>query len=56
MNSLSELIPKWKPSQPLTTSYQVLMEPTVIAGHDFWRSETGTIVCYDLRKEKNNRS
>ncbi|MEC9123377.1 MAG: hypothetical protein VX969_04465, partial [Verrucomicrobiota bacterium] len=43
----------WKPSQPLTTSYQVLMEPPVIAGHVFWRTETGTIVCYDLRKEKN---
>ena len=40
----------WKTSQPLTTSYQVLMEPPVIAGHIFWRTETGTIVCYDLRK------
>jgi outer membrane protein assembly factor BamB len=42
----------WKTSQPLTTSYQVLMEPPVIAGHIFWRTETGTVVCYDLRKEQ----
>jgi|AP45_3_1055517.scaffolds.fasta_scaffold10472_2 outer membrane protein assembly factor BamB len=42
----------WKPEQPLTTSYQVLMEPPVIAGRIFWRTETGTIVCYDLRKVK----
>jgi hypothetical protein len=26
------------------------MEPPVIAGRIFWRTETGTIVCYDLRK------
>jgi len=38
----------WKPKEPLTTSYQVLMEPPVIAGHIYWRTETGTIVCYDL--------
>ena len=42
----------WKPKEPLTTSYQVLMEPPVIAGHIYWRTETGTIVCYDLRKLK----
>ena len=42
----------WKPKQPLTTSYQVHMEPPVIAGHIFWRTETGTVVCYDLRKER----
>ena len=42
----------WKAEQPLTTSYQVLMEPPVIAGHIFWRTETGTVVCYDLRKEQ----
>ena len=41
----------WKPAQPLTTSYQVLMEPPVIAGRIFWRTETGTVVCYDLRKQ-----
>ena len=41
----------WKPKEPLTTSYQVLMEPPVIAGHIFWRTETGTIVCYDFRKQ-----
>jgi len=40
----------WKTSQPLTTSYQVFMEPPIIAGRIFWRTETGTIVCYDLRK------
>lgn len=40
----------WKPEQPLTTSYQVLMEPPMIAGHIFWRTEAGTVVCYDLRK------
>jgi hypothetical protein len=27
-----------------------LMEPTAIAGRIFWRTENGTIVCYDLRK------
>ena len=40
----------WNPKEPLTTSYQVLMEPPVIAGRIFWRTETGTIVCYDFRK------
>ena len=39
----------WKTRQPLTTSYQVLMEPPVIAGRIFLRTETGTVVCYDLR-------
>ena len=41
----------WKSKELLTTSYQVLMEPPVIADHIFWRTETGTIVCYDLRKK-----
>ncbi len=40
-----------KPKEPLTTSYQVLMELPVIAGRIFWRTETETIVCYDLRKK-----
>jgi outer membrane protein assembly factor BamB len=40
----------WKPQEPLTTSYQVLMEPPVIAGRIFLRTETGTVICYDLRK------
>jgi hypothetical protein len=35
----------------LTTSYQVLMEPPVIAGHIFLRTETGTVVCYDLTEK-----
>jgi len=42
----------WKTVQPLTTSYQVFMEPPVIAGRIFWRTETGTVVCYDLRQEQ----
>jgi hypothetical protein len=42
----------WATKQPLTTSYQVLMEPPVINGHIFWRTETGTVVCYDLRMKK----
>ncbi|MDP6637376.1 MAG: PQQ-binding-like beta-propeller repeat protein [Phycisphaerae bacterium] len=41
----------WKPKQPLTTAYQVSMEPPVIAGRIFLRTETGTIVCYDLTKK-----
>ena len=41
----------WKLAQPLTTSYQVLMELPVIAGRIFWRTETETIVCYHLRKK-----
>ena len=39
----------WATEQPLTTSYQVLMEPPIIAGRMFLRTETGTVVCYDLR-------
>ena len=39
----------WQTEQPLTTSYQVLMEPPVIAGRIFLRTENGTVVCYDLR-------
>ena len=41
----------WKPKQPLTTAYQVFMEPPVIAGHIFLRTETGTVLCYDLTKK-----
>ena len=41
----------WRPKQPLTTAYQVFMEPPVIAGHIFLRTETGTVVCYDLTKK-----
>ena len=48
--SFQKLSGPWKPNEPLTTSYQVLMEPPVVAGRIFWRTETGTIVCYDLRK------
>jgi len=40
----------WQPAQPLTTAYMAFMEPPVIAGHIFLRTETGTVVCYDLRK------
>jgi hypothetical protein len=36
--------------QPLT-SYQVFMEPPLIAGRIFLRTETGTVVCYDLTKK-----
>jgi len=42
----------WKPKQPLTTAYQVFMEPPVIAGRIFLRTETGTIICCDLAKPK----
>ena len=41
----------WSPKQPLTTAYMVFMEPPVIAGHIFLRTETGTVVCYDLTKK-----
>ena len=41
----------WSPKQPLTTAYQVFMEPPVIAGHIFLRTENGTVVCYDLTKK-----
>jgi outer membrane protein assembly factor BamB len=41
----------WRPQQPLTTAYMVFMEPPVVAGHIFLRTETGTVACYDLRKK-----
>ena len=41
----------WAPKQPLTTAYQVFMEPPIIAGRIFLRTETGTVVCYDLTKK-----
>ena len=49
--SFRKLSGPWQPTQPLTTAYMVFMEPPVIAGHIFLRTETGTVVCYDLRKE-----
>ena len=49
--SFKQLSGPWQTQQPLTTSYQVLMEPPVIAGRIFLRTETGTIVCYDLGKK-----
>lgn len=39
----------WSPEQPLTTAYTVFMEPPIIAGRIFLRTENGTVVCYDLR-------
>ena len=42
----------WQPPTPLTTSYLVPMEPPVIAGRIFLRTERGTIACYDLRQPK----
>lgn len=39
-----------KPPHPLTTTYQVYTEFPVIAGRIFLRTETGHVVCYDLRK------
>lgn len=42
----------WRTKEPLTTCYQVFMEPPVIDGRIFWRTENGTVVCYDLRKVK----
>lgn len=41
----------WSPEQPLTTAYTVFMEPPIIAGRIFLRTENGTVVCYDLRKK-----
>jgi len=38
----------WRFEKPLTTAYTVNMEPPVIAGRIFLRTETGTVVCYDL--------
>lgn len=49
-SSFKQLSGPWSTTQPLTTSYQVLMEPPVIAGRIFLRTETGSIVCYDLRQ------
>ncbi len=48
--AFKQLSGPWQTDQPLTTSYQVLMELPVIAGRIFLRTETGTVVCYDLRK------
>lgn len=53
--SFKQLAGPWQTRQPLTTSYQVLMEPPVIAGRIFLRTETGTVVCYDLRKKNKGR-
>jgi outer membrane protein assembly factor BamB len=50
-NNFKQLSGPWSTTQPLTTSYQVLMEPPVIAGHIFLRTETGTVVCYDLTEK-----
>ena len=49
--SFKKLSGPWSTQQPLTTSYQVFMEPPVIAGRIFLRTETGTVVCYDLTKK-----
>ncbi|HIM35617.1 MAG TPA: hypothetical protein EYM33_08805 [Pseudomonadales bacterium] len=49
--NFKQLSGPWSTKQPLTTSYQVLMEPPVIAGHIFLRTETGTVVCYDLTEK-----
>ena len=49
--SFKKLSGPWQPKQPLTTAYQVFMEPPVIAGRIFLRTETGTVVCYDLAKK-----
>jgi len=43
----------WKTKEPLTTGYQVFIEPPIIAGRIFLRTELGTVVCYDLRKPHN---
>lgn len=43
----------WAPDQPLTTAYLVPMEPPVINGKIFLRTETGTVVCYDLTTNGN---
>ncbi|MEM7391383.1 MAG: PQQ-binding-like beta-propeller repeat protein [Verrucomicrobiota bacterium] len=49
-NAFRRVSGPWTFPQPLTTSYQVFMEPPVVAGHIFLRTETGTVVCYDLRE------
>lgn len=41
----------WSPEQPLTTAYTVFMEPPIIDGKTFLRTERGTVVCYDLTKD-----
>ena len=50
--SFKHLSGPWRTKELLTTSYQVLMEPPIIAGRIFLRTETGTVVCYDVRKSK----
>jgi len=42
----------WKSEHPLTTAYTVCMEPPVIAGRIFLRTENGALLCYDLRKAR----
>ncbi len=44
-----QLCAGWQPPQPLTTAYMVFLETPVVAGRIFLRTETGTVVCYDLR-------
>jgi hypothetical protein len=51
-SGFKQLSGPWATEQRLTTSYQVLMEPPVIAGHIFLRTETGTVVCYNLVRQK----
>ncbi len=41
----------WYPERPLTTAYTVFMEPPIVAGRIFLRTEDGTVICYDLRKQ-----
>jgi outer membrane protein assembly factor BamB len=40
----------WTSEHPLTTAYTVNLEVPVVAGRMFLRTETGTILCYDLRE------
>lgn len=40
----------WHPKTPLTTAYTVFMEPPIVAGRIFLRTENGTVVCYDLAR------
>ena len=49
--SFRKLSGPWSTAHPLTTSYQVLMEPPIISGQIFLRTETGSVVCYDLRQK-----
>ncbi len=44
-----QLCAGWQPPQPLTTAYMVFLETPVVAGRIFLRTQTGTVVCYDLR-------